>query len=102
MSHEKSQLEFKIRDLSRQLAGAEEDRDRVSAECQKMYANRGEIEEARLILERDLARNLAKNEALVQQLSDKDEVIFIYLLLLSLLLIDICTNQWYFVAFLLR
>ena len=75
LNFEKSQLEFKVRDLTRQLAGAEEDRDRMNNEYQKMYSSRHVVEEARLNLERDLAKNVTKVESLLQQLRDKDEMI---------------------------
>lgn len=75
LNHAKNTLEYKVLELTRQLRGTEDERDRVVAENQKIYASKVEVEQLRITLERDVARNIAKVEALNQQLEDKAEMV---------------------------
>lgn len=72
---DKHGLEFKVKDVSRQLASSIEEKDRACMEVDKMYISRSSIEETRIQLERELARNIAKVESLLQQVHDKDDMI---------------------------
>lgn len=75
LQHEKGHLEFRERELVRLLETSDGDRDRISQECKEISQQKRQVEEARGALERDLARTSAKNEALLQQVQDKDDLL---------------------------
>lgn len=75
LQHEKGHLEFRERELVRLLETSDSDRDRISLECKEISLAKRQVEEARGVLERDLARASAKNEALLMQVQDKDDLL---------------------------
>lgn len=73
LEHDRSQFDFKNRDLIRILTGVESDRDRLLKETEDLHNTRRILEEERAITLRDMTRLESKVEALQQQLKDRDD-----------------------------
>jgi hypothetical protein len=73
VQHEKNQLEFRHRDMTRQLQSTEQDRDRLLRECEDYHAQRRDLDGEKSLLERDGLKLESKIEALQQQLRDREE-----------------------------
>lgn len=73
LEHQRSQLDFKNRDLARVLQGTEQDRDRLFKECEELHGRRRELEEERAGLLRDITRLESKVEGIQSTLHERDE-----------------------------
>jgi hypothetical protein len=73
----KNNTEFKNRDLVRSLQVTEEDRDKLLLERDTLGNERRKAVDSLAILQRDFERLENRVALLVQQLADKDEVIYL-------------------------
>ena len=74
LKDEINQLTYKLRDVTRFYESNDKDRERLLSEVQTLMAQRRDLEDSRSAIERDLIKASTMNDALKQQIKDKDEV----------------------------
>lgn len=71
---EKNQLDFKLRDVSRQHQAVSSDRDRLLQECEQAAASNTQLENEKSSLQKEIVKLDAQIGSLLQQIQSKEEV----------------------------